>query len=131
MSTQVNSPDDDCHILFVEDDEDTREMVSLVLQGDGYKVTCTPTIAEALQLAKQEKFDLYLLDSRLSDGTGVELCERIRCFDNQTPIVFYSGNAYEAEIKEALSAGAQEYLVKPCSHDKLEETIDRFLDDEC
>ena len=131
MSTQVNSPDGDCHILFVEDDEDTREMVSIVLHGEGYKVTCTTTIAEALQLAKQEKFDLYLLDSRLSDGTGVELCELIRCFDNQTPIVFYSGNAYEAEIKKALSAGAQEYLVKPCSHDKLEETIDKFLDDEC
>jgi DNA-binding response OmpR family regulator len=129
MNMQVNSPD--CHILFVEDDEDTREMVSLVLQGDGYKITCTPTIAEALQLAKQEKFDLYLLDSRLPDGTGVELCELIRCFDNQTPIVFYSGNAYESDIKKALASGAQEYLVKPCSNEKLEQTIDNLTDGNC
>jgi DNA-binding response OmpR family regulator len=131
MNMQVNSPDDDCHILFVEDDEDTRDMVSFVLQREGYKVTTTPTIAKALQLAKQENFSLYLLDSRLPDGTGVELCELIRCFDNQTPIVFYSGEAYEADIREALASGAQEYLVKPCSTEKLEATIDKFLNDEC
>src|SRR5215213_6743295 len=124
MNIKVNLLESGCHILFVEDDEDTREMVCLVLQGDGYKVTCAPTISEALQLAKQERFDLYLLDSRLPDGTGVKLCELIRCFDNLTPIVFYSGNAYEADIRKALASGAQEYLVKPCSTVKLEQTID-------
>jgi len=122
---------DDCHILFVEDNEDTREMVSLVLQGDGYKVTCAKTMCEALELAKQESFDLYLLDSRLPDGSGVELCELIRRFDNKTPIVFYSAAAYEDDVREALASGAQEYLIKPCSTEKLEETIDKLLDNEC
>lgn len=55
----------------------------------------------------------------------------IRGFDSQTPIVFYSANAYEADIKKALASGAQDYLVKPCDPDKLEQTIEKLMDDEC
>ena len=131
MSKQDSSSESECHILFVEDDADTREMVCFVLERDGYKVTCAPTVAEALELVKQEKFDLYLLDSLLSDGTGVELCQLIRGFDPHTPVVFYSGSAYEADIKKALSAGAQDYLVKPCAIKELEETLDKHLEDAC
>lgn len=132
MTTGVNSRrGQDCHILFVEDNQDTREMVSLMLARDGYKVTSVETMREALRLAEREKYNLYLLDTRLPDGSGVDLCESIRIFDSQTPIVFYSANAYEDDIKKALASGAQEYLVKPCDTEELEETIEKLLDDEC
>lgn len=132
MNTITGVPkEQDCHILFVEDNADTREMVCLILQDDGYKVTCAETMYEALQLINQEKFNLYLLDERLPDGSGVELCERIREFDTETPIVFYSANAYKDEIKKALDAGAQEYLVKPVNIVQLEETVDKLLDNVC
>jgi DNA-binding response OmpR family regulator len=119
----------DSHILFVEDNQDTREVVSLVLRVEGYKVTGVETVAEALQLAKSERFDLYLLDIKLPDGSGVELCKVIRGFDAHTPIVFFSANAYKADIRNALGAGAQEYLVKPCDLEELEETIEKLLND--
>jgi two-component system, OmpR family, response regulator len=116
-----------CHILVVEDHKDTREVVTLLLELRGYKVSQAETVAVALQLARTESFDLYLLDSRLPDGSGVELCRSIRQFDGNTPIIFYSASAYETDKREAIACGAQGYLVKPCSPEELEETVEELL----
>ena len=75
-------------ILFVENDEDAWELVTLQLPG--YKVVSARDFTEGLRLAKQGYFDFYILDNWLPDGTGVELCRRIREFDPHTPIVFFS-----------------------------------------
>ena len=106
-------------ILFIEDHEDTRELVSYVLEASDYSVTADSTVAAALQLAKAEKFDLYLIDNWLPDGEGVELCERIREFDATTPVLFYSGAAFESDKLTAIRAGAQGYLLKPCPFSDL------------
>jgi len=81
------------------------------------------TVADALRLAQAGGFDLYLLDSWLPDGTGVELCQQIREFDPRTPVLFCSGVVDEADIKKALSVGAQGYLVKPTDVESLSQTI--------
>ncbi len=106
-------------ILYVEDHDDTRDLVTLVLQDCDYDVTTAQTIDSALQLARAERFNLYLLDSWLPDGSGIDLCRRIREFDGHTPIIFYSAAAYEADRESALSAGAQGYLTKPASFKDL------------
>lgn len=100
-------------ILYIEDHDDTRELISLVLQQKEYEVVTGTTVAAGLELAQSTKFDLYLLDSWLPDGSGIELCKRIRDFDSQTPILFYSAAAYEADREMALQSGAQAYLIKP------------------
>ncbi|HKR59009.1 MAG TPA: response regulator [Pyrinomonadaceae bacterium] len=101
-------------ILFIEDHEDTRELVRFVLEAGEYCVTAESTMAGALQFAAPDKFDLYLLDNWLPDGTGFELCERIREFDPNTPVLFYSGAAFDSDKLRAIQAGAQGYLAKPC-----------------
>lgn len=106
-------------ILFIEDHEDTRELVSFVLEASGYSVTSDTTVAGALQLAKAEKFDLYLLDNWLPDGTGFELCQRVREFDETTPVLFYSGAVFDSDKLAAIQAGAQGYLAKPCPYADL------------
>ncbi len=88
-----------------------------------YVLRTATTAAEGLQLAQSEHFDLCLLDLRLPDGSGLELCRQIRSLHPHTPIVFYSTIAHEAYRQEALSAGAQEYLVKPQSMSALVELI--------
>src|SRR5262249_19414010 len=108
-------------ILFVEDHEDSWELVSLQLPG--YKVVSARNFAEGLHLAQQGYFDLYILDNRLPDGSGVELCRRIREFDPHTPILFYSGLASERDMQEGLSAGAQAYLTKPVNTEELYRAI--------
>ena len=101
-------------ILFIEDHEDTRELVKYVLEASGYIVVTEATIAAALHLAERGKFDLYLIDNWLPDGEGVQLCERIRETDSTTPVLFYSAAAFDSDKLLAIRAGAQGYLSKPC-----------------
>ncbi len=73
--------------------------------------------AQALSLIKAEPFDLYMLDSRLPEVDGYELCRRMRVFDPHTPILFFSGAAYETDKRKAIEAGADAYVVKPNIHE--------------
>ncbi|HET6978408.1 MAG TPA: response regulator [Pyrinomonadaceae bacterium] len=106
-------------VLYIEDHEDTRELVTLVLEQQSYEVVTGSTIRSGVDLAGSQHFDLYLLDSWLPDGSGLDLCKQIRVFDKATPIVFYSAAAYEADRGLALDSGAQAYLVKPSSPSEL------------
>ena len=87
------------------------------------------TSAEALRLSQNERFDLYLLDSWLPDGTGIELCQHIRSFDPATPILFLSADALPQTQADAFRAGAQAYLTKPVDPDVLKEMVRWLLDE--
>ncbi len=110
-------------ILYVEDHEDSRAMLVILLGQAGYEVATATNVAEGLSLARRERFDLYLLDSRFRDGDGIDLCRRVRAFDSDTPIVFYSSAAYERDIKAGIAAGAQHYLIKPTDIYNIEQTL--------
>ena len=114
-------------ILLVEDHQDTREFLEVLLAQSKYEVKTASTINEALELADAQSFGLFIFDSVLPDGSGVDLCRRIRKCNEQTPIIFYSGLAYEADIKNALHAGAQAYLVKPVDLTELIESITKLI----
>ena len=100
-------------VLCVEDDEDSREMLSMVLKFRRIDTKAVGTAAQALSLIQTERFDLYLLDTRLPDLDGFELCRRMREFDPCTPILFFSGAGLEADKKRAIDAGANAYVTKP------------------
>jgi DNA-binding response OmpR family regulator len=114
-------------ILYVEDDKDSQEMLTFVLERAGYTVSTATTMADGVNFARLEHFDLYILDSSLADGDGIELCRQIRAFDAVTPIIFYSSLAYAADIKVGLAAGAQAYLTKPMGIYTMNETIAGLL----
>jgi len=115
------------NVLCVEDHEDTLELITLVLEDHNYEVTTARSIESAWQLARQETFDLFLLDSWLLDGSGLTLCKRIRKFDSETPILFYSAAAYEVDRDTVLRAGAQGYLVKPASLTQLCDLVSELI----
>ncbi len=115
-------------VLYVEDHEDTRELINIVLRQRDFEVANTHTVAGGVRLATEERFDLYLLDSWLPDGSGLDLCRRIRKFDQATPILFYSAAAYEADKNMALSAGAQAYLIKPSQTSELCDLVSSLID---
>jgi DNA-binding response OmpR family regulator len=71
------------------------------------------TAAQALSSIQTERFDLYLLDARLPDLDGFELCRRMRALDPHTPILFFSGAAYADDKKRGIEAGADAYVIKP------------------
>jgi two-component system, NtrC family, response regulator AtoC len=114
-------------ILCVEDDDDTCSMLSALLGRAGYEVRTASGVADGLRLAEGGRFDLYILDNWFADGTGLDLCRRIREFDCATPILFFSGLAQESDRQIGLDAGAQGYLIKPNDLDKLVETVTRLI----
>jgi CheY-like chemotaxis protein len=115
-------------ILYVEDHEDTREMVAVMMRMWGYRMTVASTLAEGLRLAREGSYDLYLFDGKLPDGSGVELCKQVREFDNQTPIIFYSASAFDVNKEQATAAGAQGYLPKPADPVELELMVADWID---
>jgi DNA-binding response OmpR family regulator len=116
-------------ILCTEDDPDTRDVIVLVLSQHGFDVICTDDADEALNLAKTQNFDLYLVDNWMPGLSGTDLTEKLREFDIKTPILFYSGAAYEGDKKAARSSGAQGYLVKPADGDQLIAEVVRLIAD--
>lgn len=117
------------HILLVEGDHVTAEMVSWYLIKAGYQLTVTASYGESLALAGAGKFNLYLLGEGFRDRTNLDLCQRIRAFDSDTPILFCSAWAYPADIVRGIKAGAQAYLTKPCDLDRLAQTIEQLIDE--
>jgi two-component system response regulator ArlR len=114
-------------ILYIEDHEDSRHMLTVLLGIGGYEVITARTVAGGLSLAMLEQFDLYILDSRFTDGTGIDLCRRIRAFHPDTPIIFYSSSAYDRDIEAGMAAGAQYYLTKPEGVYMIEQTVAELL----
>ena len=100
-------------VLCVDDDEDSRVMLGTLLKLALIEAKAVGTAAQALSSIQAERFDLYLLDSWLPDLDGFELCRRMRIFDPHTPILFFSGAAYEADKKRGIEAGANAYVIKP------------------
>ena len=87
-------------------------MVKTWLGISGYEVVTADGFASGLDIARSDTFELYLLDSRFADGTGKELCEKLREFDQSTPILFYSGEL-PTRLELCLACGAQGFVVKP------------------
>ena len=114
-------------ILCTEDDADTRELLVYVLNLAGYEVTCTDSPFKALEMIKAEQFDLCLMDNWMPGFSGEDLCKKIREFDSKTPILFYSGAAYDTDKKRAMNSGAQGYLVKPVPEDTLLTEVARVI----
>jgi CheY-like chemotaxis protein len=110
-------------ILHVEDDTDTRALVALVLEHEGWEVVSVDNATSALKLVGAGGFDLYLIDNWIEGDTTGALCRGLRAVDPHTPILFYSGAVYPVDIEIALSSGAQGYLEKPCSPEALIEEI--------
>jgi len=114
-------------ILCTEDDADTRDLLRMLLELQGLEVVCAEDAAQAIRLAMSGDFDLYLLDNWIPGLAGDALCRKLREFDSTTPILFYSGAAYDSGKAAAMASGAQGYIVKPADPDKLTSEILRLI----
>jgi CheY-like chemotaxis protein len=94
-------------ILCVEEHEDICELISTILKK--YEIKSAKSKSEAIMLATNDKFDLYLLNYHLPDGDGLELSLLIKNFDSETPILFVTGTNFITE-KQAIMVGAEALL---------------------
>jgi DNA-binding response OmpR family regulator len=88
--------------------------MTIMLKRAGFQVTPARNGSDCLKLAQSgQGFDLYLLDNTLPDLSGLAICGELRKSDTETPILFYSARAMPGEREAAITAGAQDYLIKP------------------
>jgi DNA-binding response OmpR family regulator len=99
-------------ILVVEDELLTRRTLQELLQAEGFAVTTTGTLAEALGEVNRNGYDLILLDLVLPDGDGLDACKRIR-ERHRMPIVILSTRRQLEDRVAGLETGADDYIVKP------------------
>ena len=112
-------------VLCVEDDRDTCDVLRFIMTD--YEFTAVHSMEEAEVLIGEETFDLYVLDNWLPDGSGIELCEKIRGSGSKAPIVFTSAIGQLRDIELAMNAGADRYLVKPYEPDALLGTVKELI----
>jgi CheY-like chemotaxis protein len=120
-----------CRILCVDDHRDTSEMLQLILSVEEYEVQTAASMEEACHLAAETQFDLYVLDKRLPDGTGLDLCSRLAQQTPGVPCIFYTGDAYEIHRQQAFAAGAVAYVAKPDIEALIEEVHRLLSQKEC
>ena len=102
-----------CRVLCVDDHRDTSDMLQVLLAEEDYEVHTAATMQEACNIAQNTDYDLYVLDKRLPDGTGIQLCQTLQELTPMVPCIFYTGDAYEIHRREALQAGAAAFVAKP------------------
>jgi CheY-like chemotaxis protein len=115
-----------CRILYVDDHEDSSAMLKIVLSEADYEVHIADTVERAIELAQAYEFDLYVLDKRLPDGSGMDLCRVLNQLTPGVPCIFYTGDAYEIHRQEAIAAGAHAYIPKP-DVEALIDAVHKFL----
>lgn len=106
-------------VLIVDDDPELRHFLRTELELEGYACSEAATGQQALLQARQQGWDLLLLDWTLPDFSGVELCRRLRSTDDGTPVLMLTARDDVKERVEALDAGADDFLTKPFSIEEL------------
>src|ERR671919_2056861 len=114
-------------ILVVDDEKSQREILEMILSGEGYDVTTAASGEAALRIARERRFDLALTDLKMTGMDGIELLSKLLAFDSSIIVILLTAHGSIDSAKEALRRGAFDYLEKPFEREALLETIRRAL----
>ena len=99
-------------ILVVDDEKTLVKGMKFNLENEGYEVECAYDGAAALELAREGRFDLLILDVMMPEMDGIEACMKIREFSN-VPIIMLTAKSEDADKLMGFESGADDYLTKP------------------
>lgn len=116
-------------ILIAEDERDIRELITYTLEFGGFQVIAATNGQEAVELARQHRPDLIILDVRMPKMTGYEACQILKSQEETRaiPVVFLSAKGQEAEIRQGMEAGADAYILKPFAPEELLQQVQGIL----
>lgn len=114
-------------ILVVDDDSGVRELVSDLLELEGYQVTIAIDGLDALSHIRRQKFDLYVLDINMPKIDGLVLLEKVRGVGDQTPALLLSARRQKEDINQGFRVGADDYVTKPFSIEELALRVEAIL----
>ena len=116
------------HILVVDDELSMREVLELMLNREGYKVTCAENGRTAIGLLEKDQFDLMLCDIKLGDISGLDVLQASKKCNPDTVVILISAYASTETAVAAMNAGAYDYVPKPFDKDELMQTVAKALD---
>ena len=107
-------------VLIIDDEPDIREIISIAfnLRWPEASVLTAGSGAQGLEITREEKPDIIILDVTLPDAEGFEVCKQIRALTD-APVVFLTARDSEVDKVKGLEAGADDYIVKPFNHLEL------------
>lgn len=130
MSLTKAPPLEGLHVLLVEDMDDAREMLALILEMEGAVVVAAASAAEALGVLDRQDFEILVSDIGLPDMNGYDLMRTIRAHEARTggflPAVAVTAFTSESDRREALRAGFQSHCPKPIALDDLVQVMTRL-----
>ncbi|TKX33907.1 two-component system response regulator DccR [Campylobacter taeniopygiae] len=100
-------------ILLLEDDLSLSEIIEEFLSDEGYEVSVCADAQEALNLAYEKYFDLWILDVKVPLGDGFSLLKDLRSCGKETPAIFMTSLNTVDDLKEGFSSGCDDYIKKP------------------
>ena len=106
-------------ILLVEDEESILETLKMNLEFEGFEVITAMDGKAALELFKNQYFNLVILDIMIPLVSGLDVCEQIRLTNSTTPIIFLTAKDTQSDKILGLKRGADDYLTKPFSFEEL------------
>lgn len=112
-------------VLLVEDHADTARVMARLLESLNCRVSVAHTVAEALDLASRETYDLVVSDLGLPDASGHELMRRLRVDHHDLRGIALSGYGMEEDIRRSMEAGFIDHLIKPIQFDQLRTVLSR------
>ena len=116
-------------ILVVDDDPNMLLLVDYNLRKKGYEVETASDAETGLELAREGRFDLLILDLMLPGFTGFEICDRLRQEERfrDTPILMLTARSQIEDFEEASRVGVTDYITKPFDPIALAETLGQYL----
>lgn len=113
------------NILLLEDDTVLADILVDYLEEE-YVVKHTYSMQEALSLAQDSNFDLYIFDINVADGDGISLLKNLRDFSDETPTIFITAFSDTKYLKNAFQAGGNDFIKKPFDLEELGQRIDNI-----
>ena len=114
-------------ILVVDDEKSQREILEMILSGEGYDVTTASSGEAAMKFVESRRFDLVLTELKMTGMSGLDLLKELTNFDKSIIVILLTAHGSVDSAVDALRLGAFDYLQKPYDKDKLLDTVSRAL----
>ena len=115
-------------VLIVDDELIIRDSLTAWLEEDGYYVCTAEDGMKGLTIAKNEKFDIAVLDIKMPGMDGITLLKKLQEFNKELPIIMMTAHATVESAVQSMKEGAYDYIMKPFPPEKLSNVIKRVVE---
>ena len=115
-------------ILVIDDEPSLRDMLTILLQREGYRVNQTENGLGALRMLQEQDYDLVITDIQMPQMSGIELLRQLRADDNDVTVLMITAFSSTEEAVEAMKLGAYDYITKPFKNDEIRLVVKNALE---